>query len=258
MRDFILITGASSGLGEAMARLLAKQQFNLIVVARRMDRLESLSRELQDHYGVTVMPMQADLSDPDQALKLYADIKAKGCKVSMLINNAGFGDYGDFIDLPLGRQVAMINLNCTALVVLTKAFLEDRKTAGSGTILNIASLLAYLPFPYYSVYSATKAFVLAFSETLAAELEGTGIAVNCLCPGPIATDFNSSAMLGTRAYQANKPLPAMKVAEVAVRHLLNGKGSKKVGFNTWFISNLPRITPDRLMMKIKKRLASAR
>lgn len=241
-----------------MARILAAKKYNLILVARRLDKLEQLQQEWTDRYGVTVLPFQADLSDPANAIRLYETIQAKGLSVSMLVNNAGFGNYGLFTDLPLDRQLAMINLNISSLVVLTRLFLDDRKAAGSGTIMNIASLLAYLPFPYYSVYSATKSFVLAFTETLAAELEGTGIAVKCLCPGPIATDFNSPEMLRTRAYRANKPLPAAKVAAIGVQHLLTGKGSKKVGFNTWFISNLPRITPDSIMMKIKKRLASQR
>jgi short-subunit dehydrogenase len=176
--------------------------------------------------------------------------------VSMLVNNAGFGDYGSFTELPLDRQLAMINLNVSSLVVLTRLFLDDMKAVGEGSIMNIASLLAYLPFPYYSVYSATKAFVLAFTETLAAELEGSGVVVKSLCPGPIDTAFTTAEMLRTRAYKANPPLPVTRVAAIGVRHLLKGKGSKKVGFNTWFISNLPRITPDGIMMKIKKRLAS--
>ncbi|NBW35349.1 MAG: SDR family NAD(P)-dependent oxidoreductase [Cytophagia bacterium] len=125
-----------------------------------------------------------------------------------------------------------------------------------GRIMNVASLLSFLPFPYYAVYSATKAFVLAFSETIAAELEGTGVVVTVLCPGPVDTPFQNETMMKTNAMSANKPVPVEGVASAGVKLLLHGKGKKVVGFNNWFISNLPRITPDSIMMKIKKNLAS--
>jgi len=135
-------------------------------------------------------------------------------------------------------------------------FVQDMIVRKRGRIMNIASLLSFLPFPYYSVYSATKAFVLAFSETLAAELEGSGVQVVTLCPGPVDTPFNTDAMWKTNAYKANKPVDASVVAKEGVELLLWGKGKKIVGFNNWIISNLPRITPDFMMMKIKKNLAS--
>lgn len=258
MKEFVLLTGASSGIGYEMARLLAKEKFNLLLVARRIEKLEALKTELNTQYGVTVYAMKIDLSNPENAVKLYDDSKAMELRVTILINNAGFGDYGNFIEIPLNRQLEMIHVNVSSLMLLCNLFLKDMKETGKGKVMNIASLLSYIPFPYYSVYSATKTFVLAFTETLAAEFEGTGIEIKALCPGPIATDFNTPEMLNTHAYKANKPVPATKVAEAGVKHLLYGKGSKKVGLNTWFISNLPRITPDTLMMKIKKKLASQR
>ncbi|HRX00505.1 MAG TPA: SDR family NAD(P)-dependent oxidoreductase, partial [Cyclobacteriaceae bacterium] len=115
---------------------------------------------------------------------------------------------------------------------------------------------SFLPFPYYSVYSATKSFILSFSETLAAELENAGVTITTLCPGPVDTPFNTEAMWKTNAYKSNKPISPTLVAQQAVNLLLNGKGKKIVGFNNWFISNLPRVTPDSIMMKIKKQLAS--
>jgi short-subunit dehydrogenase len=122
--------------------------------------------------------------------------------------------------------------------------------------MNVASLLSFLPFPYYSVYSATKSFVLAFTETIAAELEGTGVIVTALCPGTVETPFHTDAMRKTNAMKANKPMSAEIVAKVGVDLFLNKKGKKIVGRMNWFLSNLPRITPDKLMMKIKKNLAS--
>lgn len=258
MKEFTLITGASSGIGLEMARQLAAKGFNLILAARSINQLEKIKAGLEDQYGITVFAIQTDLSLPANAIGLYEDIRAKNLSVSMLINNAGFGEYGNFIDLSLERQIDMINVNIASLTILCRLFLADMKKAGRGKVMNIASLLSYLPFPYYAVYSATKTYVLSFTETLAAEFEGTGIEIKALCPGPVATNFNSAEMLNTNAYKANKPISAVKVAAAGVNHLLNGKGSKKVGFNTWFISQLPRFTPDFIMMKIKKNLASQR
>jgi short-subunit dehydrogenase len=128
--------------------------------------------------------------------------------------------------------------------------------AKKGRILNVASLLSFLPFPYYSVYSATKSFVLAFTETIAAELQGTGVTVTALCPGTVETAFHTDKMRKTNAMSANKPMPASIVAKAGVELFLNGKGKKVVGFLNWFLSNLPRVTPDIMMMRIKKNLAS--
>ena len=239
-----------------MAKLLAKEKYDLILVARRIEILQSLQVELNNKYGVTIYPIEIDLSKPSAAAQLYDNIKKRGLQVTMLINNAGFGDYGNFIDIPLEKQIEMVNVNVISLIALSRLFLKDMKEDNHGKLMNIASLLSYLPFPYYSVYSATKCFVLSFTETIAAEFEGTKVEIKALCPGPVATDFNTPGMLNTNAYKSNKPLPASLVATAGVKHLLFGKGSKKVGFNTWLISNLPRITPDKTMMKIKKKLAS--
>ncbi|CAN5588248.1 SDR family oxidoreductase [soil metagenome] len=258
MKEFVLLTGASSGIGYEMAKLLAKQRFNLIIAARRIEKLDLLKAALENQYGVIVHTMKVDLSNPENAMHLYDDIKGRNLNVTMLINNAGFGDYGNFIDIPLARQVDMINVNITSLMILCKLFLQDMQVAGKGKLMNVASILSYLPFPYYSVYSATKTFVLSFTETLAAEFSDTAIDIKALCPGPVDTEFNTTEMLSTNAYKGNKPMSAVKVAEVGVKHLLSGKGSKKVGFKTWFITNLPRFTPDTIMMKIKKNLASQR
>lgn len=256
MKDLILITGASSGIGEAMARQLAAKKYDLILVARRIEKLEKLKSELSIQQGITVHVIQKDLSEVGNAYELYDDVKRLGLEVTMLINNAGFGTYGNFSDTDLEAELRMIELNVSSLVALTKLFLQDMLIRQQGRIMNVASLLSFLPFPYYSVYSATKSFVLSFSETLAAELEGTGITVTTLCPGPVDTPFNTDAMWKTNAYKANQPISPEKVAAAGVTLLLNGKGKKIVGFNNWFISNLPRITPDFIMMKIKKQLAS--
>ncbi|SDI77190.1 SDR family NAD(P)-dependent oxidoreductase [Mucilaginibacter sp. P25] len=256
MKDLVLVTGASTGIGYEMAKLLAAQKLDLVLVARSAQKLAELKKELENEHGVQVWVFDQDLSKEANSVLLYETVKAAGLQVTMLVNNAGMGVYGDFMETPLLEELQMINLNISALVILTKLFGNDMKENAYGRILNVASLLSFLPFPYYSVYSATKAFVLAFSETIAAELEDSGVVVNTLCPGPVDTPFTTREMLGTNAYKTNKPVSPMIVAKVGADLLLKGKGKKIVGFNNWFISNLPRVTPDFLMMKIKKKLAS--
>jgi len=258
MKDLILITGASSGIGYEIARLLSARKFNLVLVARSATKLEALKRELEARDGIQVHIFLCDLSHPQAAQTLYEKVRQRGLDVTMLVNNAGVGVYGSFSDTDLEAELSMIQLNVSTVVALSKYFLQDMLVQKRGRILNVASLLSFLPFPYYSVYSATKSFVLAFSETLAAELEGTGVVVTTLCPGPVDTAFNTEAMWKTNAYKANQPVSPAAVAEQGVQLLLAGTGKKIVGFNNWFISQLPRITPSAIMMKIKKNLASQR
>lgn len=256
MKEYILITGASSGIGYEMAKQLAAINYNLILVARSEDKLVKLQNDLKNQFSIEVEYLLYDLSEPNSAQDLYHQVKEKNYLVTGLINNAGFGDYGNFIEMPLKKDEEMIAVNITALVGLTKLFGADMVKAGKGRIMNVASLLSFLPFPYYSMYSATKCFVLAFTETVAIEMQGTGVTVTALCPGTVETPFHTDAMRKTNAMSANKPMPADIVAKAGVELFLNGKGKKIVGFMNWFLSNLPRVTPDKIMMKIKKNLAS--
>jgi hypothetical protein len=258
MKEYTLITGASSGIGLEIAKQLAAKNQNLILVARSEDKLEALQKDLRNQFNVDVIYLTYDLSEPNSAQDLFNEIKEHKYLVTGLINNAGFGDYGNFVEMPLKKDEEMIAVNITALVGLTKLFGADMVKAGKGKIMNVASLLSFLPFPYYSIYSATKSFVLSFTETVSAELEGTGVIVTALCPGTVETPFHTDAMRKTNAMSANKPVPADLVAKAGVELFLNGKGKKIVGFMNWFLSNLPRVTPDKLMMKIKKNLASVK
>lgn len=256
MKQYTLITGASSGIGLEMAKQLAAKNFHLILVARSEDKLVEIQKELKSQFKVEVEYLLYDLSEPNAAQDLYKLVIAHNYLVTGLINNAGFGNYGNFVEASLKQDEEMIAVNITALVGLTKLFGADMVKAGNGKIMNVASLLSFLPFPYYSVYSATKSFVLAFTETVAAEMEGTGVTITALCPGTVETPFHTAAMRKTNAMSANKPMPADVVAKAGVELFLNGNGKKIVGFMNWFLSNLPRITPDVIMMKIKKNLAS--
>jgi short-subunit dehydrogenase len=256
MKEYTLITGASTGIGYEMALQLAAKKHNLILVARSADKLASIQKALTAKYDIAVEYIQVDLSIKDEAHHLYEHTKNLNLLVTGLINNAGVGLYGQFENLSLTDELKMIELNIASLVTLTKLYGKDMVARKSGRIMNVASILSFLPFPYYSVYSATKAFVLAYSETTAAELEGTGVILTTLCPGTVETPFHTEAMRKTNAMNANKPMPAHVVAKSGVELFLHGKGKKIVGFMNWFLTNLPRITPDVIMMKVKKNLAS--
>ena len=188
-----LITGASAGIGAALAREFAKDKIDLILVARREDRLKDLSSELSSTYGVVVHIIALDLSLPGSAQELYKKVESLRLKVSYLVNNAGFGDTGEFVDSDLPRQEDMINLNILTLTKLTHLFGAEMKKNKKGTILNIASIAAFVPGPLMSVYFATKHFVLAFSEGIAEELRPYGVSVTTLCPGPTESEFGEAA-----------------------------------------------------------------
>jgi uncharacterized protein len=256
MKQYVLITGASSGIGYEMAQQLAALKYNLILTARSKDKLAAMQQELSSKYGIAVQYIAKDLGKTDQAVELYYDIKSADLNVSHLVNNAGFGNYGNFVDTSLEEELNMIDLNISSLVILTKLFAKDMAARKSGRIMNVSSVLAFLPFPYMSVYSATKSFVLAFSETLAAELEGTGVVVTTLAPGTTETAFVSPEMRETNLLKSNKPTPVKTVATEGVKLLLHGKGKKIVGFQNRFNSILAKIVPSAVMMKIKKNLAS--
>lgn len=254
----ILLTGASSGIGLEMAKMLAAQQYNLVLVARNREKLLALQSEFSQKHGVEVTIFPMDLSEEGGAESLFDQVKSAGIEIEMLVNNAGVGDYGKFLSSDLTTNMAMIQLNISSLVALSQLFGREMALRNHGRIMNVASLLSFIPFPYYSVYSATKSFVLSFTETFAAEMEGTGVVVTALCPGPVDTPFQTQEMYNTNAYKASKPVKPEVVAKAGVKLLLHGKGKKIVGFNNWFISNLPRVTPDWVMMRVKKGLAGQR
>ncbi len=258
MKELALITGASSGIGREIARLLAARNFHLILVARRTEKLLELKEELELQHGIMAHVMPRDLSDPASAQRLYDEIREKELQVTTLINNAGFGTYGAFTSTDPATQLSMIQVNISSLVLLTRLFSADMKAVGKGRIMNVASILSFFPFPYYSVYAATKAFVLSFSEALQTELNGSGVTVTTLCPGPTDTEFNTEEILNTNAYGSMKPIAARVVAEQGVNAMLKGKRTTVVGFMNTFLVNTPRFSPRWLTLKINKHMASQR
>lgn len=188
-----IVTGASSGLGAEFARQLAARGSNLVLVARRADRLETLAEELIRAHGVAVTVVARDLGQPDAGRTLRAELESRGIHATGLVNNAGFGTHDTFSNEDPDRLQDMIALNVAALVDLTRAYIDPLASAGTGVLINVASLLGFQPTPYLAVYGATKAFVLSFTESLWEETRGTGLRVLAISPGAVATEFYDAA-----------------------------------------------------------------
>ena len=184
-----LITGASSGIGAAFAEALAARGANVVLVARREDRLIELAAELGERHGITATPIAMDLARDGAATELYEELERRGIRIDSLINNAGFGMRGDFVDADPARIATMIQLNVATLVALTHAFLPRLVQSGRGALVNIASVVAYQPTPHMAAYGASKAFVLSFTEAIAYETRASGLRVLAVSPGATATEF---------------------------------------------------------------------
>ena len=206
--SYVVITGASAGIGECFARALAAEKQNLILVARREERLNTLAAELKQQHGIEAVVLKADLADQTGADALVRQINEGGWALSGLINNAGFGDRGAFADLALERQLSMIQVNITSLVSLTWQLLPALRKQPGSFVINVASIAAFQAGPNMAIYYATKAFVLSFSEALHEELKGTGVAVSALCPGPTDSEFATEAhMTDTTLFKAGTMTP---------------------------------------------------
>ncbi|MCW3040865.1 MAG: short-chain dehydrogenase/reductase [Solirubrobacterales bacterium] len=259
-RATVLVTGASSGIGEQIARRLADLGHGVTLVARRADRLQALATELHRATGVTVTVRPCDLGDDTARTALIEEQRAADVHVSGVVNNAGFGSFGRFDGLPLEREQAMVRLNVLALHELTGAFLWPMVEAGAGAILNVASVVAYQPLPGFATYSASKSFVQTFSESLHAELAGTGVSVTTLSPGPVATEFGAVAGVGRAEDMApgGMSVPAQDVAAAAVRGMLHGKRTVTPGVATKGMVLGGRLIPRTLLLPAVKRAAGGR
>ncbi len=248
MKQTVLITGASGGLGLALAHRFAKDGYNLILTARGADKLLKAKTELEADYGVAVTPIPLDLAAPFAADTLMAAIRERELTVDILVNNAGFGDFGDFADSNIEKQSAMVQLNIVALMELTHAVLGDMRKAGRGKILNVASIAAFQQGPYMSVYYATKAFVLSFSQAIARELKGSGITVTALCPGPIDTGFVDAADLeNSKLFRSMPVATADAVADYGYRALMKGKQVAIHGKRNRLMIFATRFVPRRMI-----------
>jgi short-subunit dehydrogenase len=253
-----LITGASSGIGLELARVFAKHRHDLVLVARTEPKLRELAEEARAS-GVQAHVIAADLSAPGAAQALTDRVRTLGLEIDILVNNAGYGLLGPFVETPLDVELAMIQLNIVALTELTKRLLPGMVARNSGRILNLASIAAFFPGPLMAVYYASKAYVLSFSEALAAELEGTGVTVTALCPGPTASGFQATAKLGKSPLVAGRRLPtAQSVAQAGYDAMMAGQIVCVPGASNKVTVLMPRILPRRLMAKIVRKAQEPR
>src|ERR671915_456174 len=190
-----LVTGASSGIGADVARSLARRGQGLTLVARRAERLDELAGELRSEHGVRVEVLECDLGDARSRERMLAELAELAVNVEVLVNNAGYGSGGRFHELDAEREVEMVRLNVEAVVALCARFVPEMVRRGRGGVLNVASMAAFQPLPRQATYSASKAFVLSFTEALSADLAGTGVTATSLCPGPVPTEFGEVASI---------------------------------------------------------------
>lgn len=249
--ETVLVTGASSGIGLELARCFAAEKSNLILVARNTTAMETVAAELRHEHQIEVHVITADLSRPEMPARIFDDLKGRGIIVDVLVNNAGFGLHGSFAELPLNRQLEMVQVNVVALMQLTGLFLPGMIQRRRGGILNVGSVAGFLPGPNMAVYYATKAFVLSFSEALHEELRDTGVSVTNLCPGPTDTNFSQVA----RSHRIRKvraaKMTAAEVARTGHAEFRRGKVLSVPGIqNKLLTAAVPKILSRRSLAKL--------
>jgi short-subunit dehydrogenase len=249
-----LITGASSGLGVEFADLLAAQKVNLVLAARRQEPMEKLASNLRRKYGVDVLVEAIDLASPGAAGRLKSGLDARSVTIDILLNNAGYGLHGDFLETPIERTVDMIQLDITAVTELTHLFGRDMATRRSGHILLVASLLAFQAVPSYAAYAATKAYVLALGEALHDELRPHGVVVTTLCPGHTATGFDEAAGATASVLLRLLTMKPRPVAASGIRALLQGKAMVVAGLSNKMAAFSNRLTPRSMQRATMRRI----
>jgi uncharacterized protein len=251
-----LITGASAGLGYEFAHLFARDKYNLILVARNGPKLAQLAEELGQQQGISVKTIPLDLGLPQASQNLFEETQRGGMHVDILVNNAGYGISGKFADIPLEESSGQIQLNVSALTLLTRLFLGPMLARRSGKVMNVASTAAFQPGPLMAVYYATKAYVLSFSEALSDELKGTGVSVTCFCPGATLTEFQKRAQSeNSRLFKQLAPMEAKTVAEDGYRALMAGKTLAIAGFRNWLVAESVRFAPRKVVTAVSRWVA---
>ncbi len=254
-RKVALITGASAGLGEQFARCFARDGHDVILVARTASRLEALAAELEQAHSVKAHVLAADLTRPEAPQRLFEEVGARQLEVEFLVNNAGFGSSGPFLEQDLEREAQMVELNCTALMKLTHLFARPMRERGHGRILNVASTAGFQPGPFMATYYATKAFVVSFSEALSHELKGSGVTVTCHCPGATHTEFASRAGNDkSRLFQRSGVAQAPDVAADAYAAMMKGRVLAVHGFLNWLGMEAVRFSPRAVVRSIAANL----
>ncbi|MGL5872542.1 MAG: SDR family NAD(P)-dependent oxidoreductase [Xenococcaceae cyanobacterium] len=249
-----LITGASSGIGAAFARELAARKTNLVLVARSEDKLQQLAQQLTQQHQVRIEVIPCDLTQANSAQTIFEKISQQNLSIDLLINNAGFGDYGAFVDRDINKYLSMIQLNISVLVELTHLFLPSMKQRGFGNIINLSSIAGFQPLPYMAVYAATKAFVLSFSEAIWAENKDSGVRILALCPGATESEFFKVAEF-PQSFSSNGASGGYTSAETVVKDALKALENKQStlvtgGFANQAIVNIPRFLPRDILVTV--------
>lgn len=249
-----LITGASSGIGLELAHLFARDGYRLVLLARNRSTLRQIGDDLQERYSITVRIAPKDLAHPATPTELYQELKEAGVLVDVLVNNAGFGLSGAFLSTDWATEAEMLQVNIVAATHLTKLFLPQIR-AREGKVLNVASTAAFQPGPFMSVYYASKAYLLSFSQALSEELEGSGVTVTCLCPGPVATNFQKRAYLqGTAMTNSPLTVDVQTVARMGYEGMKRGKRLVIPGWKNRLGVELLRISPRSTVTKVVRKL----
>lgn len=246
---YTLITGASSGIGEVFARKLAAKKHDLVLIARSEDRLLALCDELMLEHKINAHYVALDLSKPDADARLFAETEKHDMEIEWLINNAGFGSLGDFAELPLDREIEMIDLNVRSLVALTHRYLPQMRARKAGVIINVSSTISFQPLPYMSTYAATKAFVTSFSESIAEENRLHGVHIMALCPGTTETNFFDASRIKDPVKVKGMQTPE-QVVDAALRGVEGKKTRVISGAINKFVAYTATIMPNNLITKV--------
>lgn len=244
-KKYVLITGATSGIGYELAKLFAKDHYNLIIVARSDEELTATATKLKQEYGIEVVPIAKDLFKQESAFEVYDEVRAKGIQVDVLVNNAAQGLYGEFVNTDIRRELDMVQLNIGAYIILTKCFLKEMIARNEGKILNVASIAGKLPGPLQAVYHGTKAFVHSFTEALRSEIKDTGVTITSLLPGPTDTDFFRKAeMESSKIVQEGSLANPAKVALDGYNALMAGDDMVVSGLKNKAQVAMGNVLPD--------------
>jgi uncharacterized protein len=253
-RKLALVTGASGGIGYELAVILARHGHDLVLVARRADKLAALAERLELDHGIRARVIAKDLARPEAAAEIHETLAAEGLAVDVLVNNAGFGLLGKFAESDLEQDIEMLRLNVESPTRLTRLLLPSMLERGSGRILNVASTAGLQPGPLMAVYYATKAYLLSFSEALANEVAGTGVTVTALCPGPTETGFSSHAGAEQARLFKGSTMDARTVAEAGYAALMSGKPMVIPGARNRLLAFGVRVTPRKVVTQIARRM----
>jgi uncharacterized protein len=250
-----LITGASNGIGLELAKIHASKGGNLVLVARNKSKLDELKSELENQFKVSVYTIGKDLSLSNAAQEVYNETTQQKIQIDYLINNAGFGDFGMFVETDWNKELQMINLNITTLTQFTKLYLQDMVGRKSGRIMNVASTAAFQSGPTMAVYYATKAYVLSFSEAVDNEVSDKGVTITSLCPGATESGFQAAAAMEESALVKGKKLPtSLEVAQYGYQSMLTGKTVAIHGLMNYIMANSVRFTPRSIVVKLTRKL----